>query len=131
MKKLKTFIPLILPLCLFTISLSAEAKGAGQKNVTVYYEINLENGESVLLSGDGIMVDTPSSVFLKTYKFKLTEDTLAQIDFGYFANRIYGVRLTLSTGEKLIGIGFLNKAGILTFTVHKNGAGDYFPKGWF
>ncbi|MCG6187499.1 hypothetical protein [Maribellus maritimus] len=135
MKKLALLVPVTLLFCLFLSPFSGSAKedksGAQQERLAVYIEIKLDNGETVGFFGEGTTVETSSSVFLKTYKIKLPGEAMEQIDFGYFANKIIGAVVTLSNEEKIVGVGFLNKAGYLNFTVHKNGSGGYFPKGWF
>lgn len=88
--------------------------------------------EYLPIYGQSMSVMTGSSVFLKTFRFRVDDATMAQLDFGGFANKIIGVRmLHPETGEQLVGLGFLNKAGILAFTIHGNGAGSLFPVGWF
>lgn len=131
MKKHTFFIPTLLLFFFLAIPSIINAKGAEQERLEVSVSIRLDNGDYYLLTGQGTLVVTPKSVFLKTYQFKVPDEAMEQIDFGYFANWPIGVRVTLDTGEKLVGAGYLNKAGILTVTVHKNGAGKYFPRGWF
>lgn len=130
MKKFKKFTPFLI-LCLFLISPSLTyPQGATSERVTVQVALTQDDGTVVTVYGDGTIVDIQNSNFLKTYMVKVPEDVMDQIDFGYFANKIIGAVLTLDTGETIIGAGFLNKAGILTITAHKNGAGTFFPKGW-
>lgn len=130
---MKNLIPYVLTLLLFFAfvpSLKASPKGADANRLTVSLNLQLDNGEIVTLEGEGTKVTTPGSVFLKTYKFKLSEDSMEKIDFGYFANRIFGISLITEDNETLIGAGFLNKAGYLTVTIHRNGSGTFAPQGW-
>ncbi len=131
MKKLRFFLPLLLPVFLFVFTGSAQANKATKETQEVIIGIIIETNDTILVLGDGISITTPSNNFLKTHHFKVPEEIMEQVDFGYFANRIVGIRMTFENGKELLGAGFLNKAGIINFTIHKNGAGNYFPRGWF
>lgn len=130
MKLLRNTLSFILPVFLFISSGYAQPNKATKETQEVVVGVIIETGDTILVFGEGIRVTTPSNNFLKTHHFKVPEEIMEQVDFGYFANRIVGIRLKLQNGEELIGVGFLNKAGVLNFTIHKNGAGTYFPKGW-
>lgn len=134
MKTTKIFSIIIL--LLFTLLSSSQvfAQGANVQKVSVTININVGD-ETITLEGKGTRIFTPSSVFLRTYVFtaKLSESDLEKIHskFGPFANYIEGISGTLSTGEYLVGLGFINKAGKLIIHLHSNGAGTEFPVGWF
>jgi hypothetical protein len=126
---------LLLPVFLMAVWLilpnQLYAQEAKPERSVVCINLILDNGDDFRIEGKSLKVNTPSSNFLKTYKFKVPESAMEELDFGIYANKIIGVKLTLESGEVIIGVGFLNKAGILTFTVHSNGAGGFFPIGWF
>jgi len=130
MKKLN-FASLAILFCLFITPFLVNGKGAEVEKVIVSIELRLDNGGIFVLNGNGTIVKTPNSNFLKTYKFDVPEDVLNQIDFGIFANKIIGILVKINSDEVLEGDGFLNKSGLLTVTVHRNGSGGFFPKGWF
>ena len=131
MKTPKFFLPVLLFFAFIAVSDQLFAQRAEPEKIIVSINLNLDSGENFFLEGDGLELTTPGFNFLRTYKFKVPESIMAEIDFGPFANKIIGVALTTETGEVLIGVGYLNKAGNLSFTIHRNGAGGIFPVGWF
>ena len=130
MKKLN-FASLAILFCLFITPFLVNGKGAEVEKVIVSIELKLDDGSTFDLYGDGTIVKTPKTNFLKTYKFEVPEEELEGISFGIFANKIIGIMVVLDNDEVLEGDGFLNKSGLLTVTVHRNGSGGFFPKGWF
>lgn len=82
---------------------------------------------------EGTRLLSASGNFLKTYKFRMPDDIMEQVYFGPWANIPLDIRFKSPEFdyEVFVGAGYLNKAGILNVTVHRNGAGKLFPRGWF
>lgn len=130
MKKLT----LIVFLSFSAILLFSNEGKSNDKKIEIEFNLKID-GKEITLRGHSVRVFTPSSVFTRTYILtqKLTESELELIrsNLGYYANYVIEILGTIAdTGEELIGVGFLNKAGKLTVTFHSNGAGTTFPNGW-
>lgn len=98
----------------------------------LHYGLYDDEGQLQEFDAPGIKVKTPSGNFLWTGQVKVPADVMENIDFEPYANDIKEYILTItSSGEVLYADAYLNKAGILHFELHMNGAGTKFPKGWF
>ena len=130
MKKLNLIFSIALVCALCFSAKLAEAKK--EVKGTFEYEITDDRGAVHTFTLTAVNFITPSGNILRSYTIRVPEHVLKEIDFGPFANKILGVRVSNinNSGETVIGYGYLNKAGNLNFNVHSNGAGNKFPKGW-
>lgn len=132
-KKMKTlkFIFSIAFVCVLLFPAQSTSSNNDKKS-QFKYELTDDDGNVHEFTLSGVDFSTPSGNILRSYKIKVPEYIMENISFGFFANKILGVRISNinNSGETVIGYGFLNKAGNLNFNVHSNGAGNEFPKGW-